>query len=209
MASRVRGKQSGRRNRGAEVTQAAVEIIYEKGYVSTAIQDVADRVGVLKGSLYHYIDTKEDLLARIFDESDAYSLTLIEESRTLDIPAIERLRGFARAWSLWYLQNIERTSIYVNEWKHLRGERLQKVMEMRRRYEQGVAEMIDAVKEEGAGAPDLNVRYACFFVLGAINGLPTWYRAGGTGTPERIADSYSDLIVAVVSESGRCAMPSG
>jgi DNA-binding transcriptional regulator YbjK len=58
-----------RRNRSDEILQAAIEIFHQKGYAAASIQDVADTVGVLKGSLYHYIDSKEDLLARIFEGS--------------------------------------------------------------------------------------------------------------------------------------------
>jgi AcrR family transcriptional regulator len=48
--------------------QAAVEIFWQKGYRVASIQDVADRVGVLKGSLYCYIETKEDLVWRIIED---------------------------------------------------------------------------------------------------------------------------------------------
>jgi len=193
-----------RRNRRGEVLQAAVDIFHEKSYASASIQDVADQVGVLKGSLYHYIDSKEDLLARIFEESDEQSFALMEEIHALDIPAIERLRTFARLWSLWYLENIERASIYINEWKHLTGKRLEKVVKVRHEYDARVARMIDDVKREGDADPDLNTRYARFFVLSAINGLPTWYRRGGADSAEHIADVYSDMIVGmVVNAEGR------
>jgi len=203
------GRRNGseRRNRDAEVVEAAVAVFNEKGYSGAAIQDVADRVGVLKGSLYHYIDSKEDLLARIFEESDAISFALMEESRKLEAPAVERLRQFARNWSLWYLENIERTAIYVNEWKHLTGRRLKKVVQTRHEYENRVTEIIDDVRKDGQAAPDLDVRYACFFILSAINGLPTWYRRGGPDSAEFIADAYADLIVGLVCQGNAAPLP--
>lgn len=191
----------GRRNRREEVLEAAVDVFHEKSYASASIQDVADRVGVLKGSLYHYIDSKEDLLARIFEESDAQSFALMEEIHALDIPAVERLRAFAHSWSLWYLRNIERAAIYVNEWKHLTGERLKKVVRTRHEYEARVETMIDEVKAEGDADPDLDTHYATFFVLSAINGLPTWYRRRGADPAEHIADVYADMIVGMVCNS--------
>lgn len=178
--------------------QVAVEIFNEKGYASASIQDVANSVGVLKGSLYHYIESKEDLLARIFEESDAQSFALMEEIRALDLTAVERLRAFARSWSLWYLTHIERASIYINEWKHLTGERLERVVQTRHEYEKRVREIIEDVKRDGEAAPDLDTRYACFFVLSALNGLPTWYRPDGPDSAEHIADVYADMIVGMV-----------
>jgi AcrR family transcriptional regulator len=207
-ARAARETGSGRRNRGEEVIEAAVAIFNEKGYATASIQGVADRVGVLKGSLYHYIDSKEDLLARIFEESDEVSFALMEESRDLDLSAVERLRWFARSWTLWYLENIERTAIYVNEWRHLTGKRLEKVVQTRHEYEQRVKEIIRDVQKDGQAAPDLDVRYACFVVLSAINGLPTWYRRGGPDSAEHIADVYADMIVGMVCHSDGRTRPS-
>jgi AcrR family transcriptional regulator len=197
----AKGNSTARRNRRGEVIEAAVQIFNEKGYAGASIQDVADAVGVLKGSLYHYIDSKEDLLARIFEESDAQSFSLIEESRNLDLEAVERLRWFGRSWSLWYLEHIERARIYVNEWSHLTGDRLKQVVKTRHEYEKRVEEIIDEVKRAGQAAPDLDTRYACFFVLTAINGLPTWYRRRGSDSAEHIAEVYGDMIVGMVCNS--------
>jgi AcrR family transcriptional regulator len=190
-----------RRNREDEVLLAAIDVFHRKGYATASIQDVADSVGVLKGSLYHYIDTKEDLLARIFAESDIQSHAIMEEIAALELPAVERLRTFARTWSLWYLDNVERASLYFNEWRHLTGERLERIMEQRHRYELYVTGLIDAVVRDGEADPQLDTHYAAFFVLSAINVLPSWYKRGGPDSPEHIAEVWADLIVGMVCHS--------
>src|SRR5258706_4500034 len=48
--------------RRQEIIDAAAIVIDRKGYDGATIQEVADAVGILKGSLYHYIKSKEDLL---------------------------------------------------------------------------------------------------------------------------------------------------
>ncbi|MCX2934250.1 helix-turn-helix domain containing protein, partial [Mycobacterium sp. CVI_P3] len=37
------------------VVHAAGELFAERGFDNTSLQDIGDAVGVLKGSLYHYI----------------------------------------------------------------------------------------------------------------------------------------------------------
>jgi AcrR family transcriptional regulator len=187
-----------RRNRGQDVIEAAIRVFHKKGYASASIQDVAEEVGVLKGSLYHYIDSKEDLLARIFEDSAGHFEAMLAEANGLDAPPVERLRSFARKCSLWYLQNIERVGIYVNEWEHLSGKRRKEVVRIRVAYEQSLAELIGAVKEAGEAGPELDVNYATYFIFGALNGLPDWYRRRGPDPAERIADGYSRMIVATV-----------
>jgi AcrR family transcriptional regulator len=190
---RTKGGRIGR-NREADVIEAAVRVFHKKGYASASIQDVADEVGVLKGSLYHYIDSKEDLLARIFEDSAGHFEAMLVEAAGLDAPPVERLRSFARECSLWYLRNIERVAIYVDEWEHLSGKRLKEVVRIREAQ----------VRAAGEAAPGLDVDYATYFIFGALNGLPTWYRRRGPDPAERIADGYAGMIVAtVVGGDGR------
>jgi AcrR family transcriptional regulator len=189
------------------VIEAAVRVFHKKGYASASIQDVAAEVGVLKGSLYHYIDSKEDLLARIFEDSAGHFMEMLDEASGLDEQPVERLRSFGRSCSLWYLQNIERVAIYTTEWKHLTGKRRKEVMRIRETYEGRLAGLIDEVVEADEAAPDLDVNFATYFIFGALNGLPDWYRRRGPDPAERIAGAYAELIVATVIGGARPAAP--
>ncbi len=77
MATGTRGPGSlnGERARDGEVIEAAVKIFWEKGYANASVQDVADALGMLKGSplLLHRLQgtaAREDLrrLARELSE---------------------------------------------------------------------------------------------------------------------------------------------
>jgi TetR/AcrR family transcriptional regulator, cholesterol catabolism regulator len=155
-------------------------------------------VGVLKGSLYYYIDSKEDLLHRIFTASYEQSQALLAEVDALDAPPLERLRRYFEAYVLWYLRNVERVSIYTNEWKSLTGARRSEVLKQRAVYEQFIAGQIDDAKRDGTVAEEVETKYAVFFLLGAINGIPTWYRRRGADSPEHIAHTYAGLVVATL-----------
>jgi TetR/AcrR family transcriptional regulator, cholesterol catabolism regulator len=48
--------------RWGEVLVAAFDVFVERGYEAATVQDIASRVGLLKGSLYYYIESKEGLL---------------------------------------------------------------------------------------------------------------------------------------------------
>jgi AcrR family transcriptional regulator len=203
-AAEVReGGNRQRRNRRQDVLEAAVRVFHQKGYASASIQDVADEVGVLKGSLYHYIDSKEDLLARIFEDSAGHFTAMLEEASGLDERPVERLRSFAYACSLWYLRNIERMAIYVTEWKHLTGKRRKEVVLIREDYERRLTNLIGEVVAAGEATPELDVNFATYFIFGALNGLPAWYRRRGPDPAERIAEAYAALIIATVVGGAR------
>jgi AcrR family transcriptional regulator len=191
-------KPGSKRNRQADVLDAAIEVFYTRGYDAATIQDVADKVGVLKGSLYYYIDSKEDLLHRILTESYEQSRVLLAEAEALDAPPLERLRHYFAAYVLWYLRNVERVSIYFNDWKSLTGARRTEVLQQRTVYEQFIADHIDEAKREGTVSDTIETKYAVFFLLGAVNGVPTWYRRKGPDSPEHIAEAYADLVIATL-----------
>ena len=188
-----------RRNRHEEVIDAAVEIFYEKGYAAAAIQDVADAVGVLKGSLYYYIDTKEDLLFRICERVHAQSLAILEEVAARDLRPIERIRAYIYAHVKWYLENTKLVGVFFREWRYLGGERLNEVAAHRRGYDRTVRGLISDARKAGEVSQDLNEKYASFYILAAVNAVPDWYRAGGRDSAHKIAEAYAELTVGTLT----------
>lgn len=195
MAKRAKPKPQKRRNRERQVIDAAVKVFHRKGFSAASIQDVADEVGVLKGSLYYYIDSKEDLLYKIFMESHAQSSVILEETSALDVPGIDRIRLYFERYIAWYLENVERVSIYFGEWRHLTGHRRRAVLQQRRHFNEFVEQLVEDVKRDGGASPELNSKFATFFILGAVNDLPTWYARGGGATTDEIARVYTDMVV--------------
>src|SRR5919198_6392060 len=66
------------RERAEEVYTAALRLFREKGYHATSMQDIAAAVGLYKGSLYHYIGGKEDLLVQVFERAMGTLLADVE-----------------------------------------------------------------------------------------------------------------------------------
>src|SRR5579864_6419477 len=66
------------RQRGEEVYAAALRLFRQKGYHATSMQDIAAAVGLYKGSLYHYIGSKEDLLVEVFERAMGSLLSEVE-----------------------------------------------------------------------------------------------------------------------------------
>src|SRR5574340_1484593 len=57
------------RPREAELHEAATRLFRERGFHATSIQDLAEALGMNRGSLYHYIEAKDDLLWAIVSEA--------------------------------------------------------------------------------------------------------------------------------------------
>src|ERR671927_10354 len=82
--------------RRSELTRTAARLFAEKGYHGTSIGDLAEAMGVQKGSLYAHIESKADLLWEVAREgAAAYHMAL--DAVPEDGPVLERIRAALRA----------------------------------------------------------------------------------------------------------------
>ncbi|MEU7810884.1 TetR/AcrR family transcriptional regulator [Pseudonocardia sp. NPDC049154] len=207
MATKRKSAVSDRRNREPELIAAAITVFYEKGYAAASLQDVADIVGVLKGSLYHYISSKEELLARICVESHSQASEIMAEALASADDPLDQLRAYLGRIALWYLTNIERVSIYFNEGKWLTGERLNEVRAQGREFHAFIRTLIDKARSGDRVRQDVDPRVATQLILGSLNSVSTWYRPDGLYSPEEIATAFTDMSLASISGDVPAVLP--
>jgi AcrR family transcriptional regulator len=189
-AVRPRGKRDG------EVLDAAVRVFYERGYSDATVQDVADEMRILKGSLYHYIKTKEDLLFRLFEEVHGDVQAIMQG--VLDVPdlsPLERLRLYVRRQVEYNLENIERISVYYADRDRLSGERLAEVRRLLREQNSVVADWIGQAQAEGQIDRDRDARLLTNCVFAAIIWPYRWYRRGGRTRRSDIVDTCEAFVI--------------
>ena len=69
------------RRRREEMLAAAAELFYEHGYAATSTADIAERMGIQRGSVYYYFDTKEGLLLELIEDVYRHALASLERVR--------------------------------------------------------------------------------------------------------------------------------
>lgn len=194
-----RGPRSARDStRESEILTAAARIFREKGYHGTSIQDIAEAVGLLKGSLYHYIRSKEQLLAKLFEGSLGDTITELESIAARDASATERLRDMVRVYAMSVTANLDAVGIYLREWRSLPAPELARVRARRR----AMRRLFEDVLTEGIKRKELSVtdaKIATLAIIGMCNWTYEWYRPRGRLTPAAIADELADRAVASVS----------
>ena len=194
--ARRSGGGGDRRNREEELVAAAVTVFHEKGYAAASLQDVADIVGVLKGSLYHYISSKEELLARICVESHAQAEAIMRSAVETAVEPVEQLRCYLGRIAMWYLTNIERVSIYFNEARWLTGVRRDEVRAQGRAFAGFVRTLIERARAAGGLREDVDPRVAAQLILGALNSVSLWYRPDGLYGADEVATIFTDMSMA-------------
>jgi len=200
--SPARGSSAARPNRGGgtkrrdrEVLDTAAEVFYRQGYADASVQDVADALGILKGSLYHYIDSKEDLLFAILEEvhADVDALFATATGRT-GVAPLERLVDYVRNQVEYNARNVTKIAVYYQDGDKLSPPRRQEIRSRRRAHEKYVAGLLHEAQERGEAPPDLDVPLATASIFATMIWPYTWYRPGGGVSARRLSDFVAGFV---------------
>jgi AcrR family transcriptional regulator len=182
--------------RWSEILDAAGQVFNEKGYQAARIEDIAGRVGILRGSLYYYIDSKEDLLYALSVAGHMSGLSTIEEdevTRSADAPA--RLAAFIERWMAMMPSHPEYSPITERDVRFLSEERRAVVTEMRiemhgyarRIFEQGIA--------EHDFDPSIDPGVATNSLFELLNSTIRWFRPSGRLSHADVGEYYKQLVL--------------
>jgi TetR/AcrR family transcriptional regulator, cholesterol catabolism regulator len=192
-----------------EITAAAAELFLDQGYSATTIQDVAESVGVLKGSLYHYVRSKEDFLYLII--KDVYDRALVDMRSVaeLDATPLVRLAAFVRAHVLFAADHLTAYTIQLREFDRLGDERRREIRAGGQSYLDVLRGILGDGQAAGVVDPALDVRVGSLIITGELNAMTRWYRPGGHLEPSELADEFVQRVVTSVASARAVADAGG
>jgi AcrR family transcriptional regulator len=178
--------------RRIELTREAARLFAQKGYHGTSIGDIADALGVQKGSLYSHIASKEDLLYETLrDGAAAFHAAL--DGIPDDLPATEKIKAALRGHLRVVAEQLDVATVFVQEWRYLEGARREEFVAERRRYEERIRDLLREGRDLGELRADLDESVAALLLLSAANWAYTWLQPGrDTG---ELADRFYALLV--------------
>jgi AcrR family transcriptional regulator len=195
------------RRRQQEILEAAAQVFHAKGYESTSIQDIADAVGILKGSLYYYIRSKEDLLYEIIQGIHQDALANVARIDEMDGDALQKIRAFVTAHLTFMAQNPVKMGVFFHDFRSLSDERRKEIIAARDIYDRQLRGLVTQGKQEGLICVDVDPKVSALAAMGAMNWLYQWYRPGGRQSVPQIAAGFADLIVAGLACTPKTHVP--
>src|SRR5579872_1880177 len=180
---------SARRN---ELTRAAARLFAEKGYHGTSIGDLAQALGVQKGSLYAHIESKADLLWEVASEGAAAfhaGLDTVPDEG----PILDRIGAALRAHLQVVAEQLDVATVFVREWRYLEGERRAEFVAERRRYEERFRALFREGRERGDLRTDLDDATATLLALSSVNWAYTWLKPGSD--TDTLADRFTAQLL--------------
>lgn len=175
---------------------AAVRLFGERGYPGTSMRDIADSVGVLRGSLYAHITSKEALLLEIVETGINLYLDAIRSCVESDAPADERMASAIHAYLEVLSSNLEQTIVAFEQWKYLTDEPDRKrIVKLRNEYEKLFTTLVDEGIADGTFRHIAEPRITVLAIISLLNAIPQWYSPRGRRGPHQTADALVTLIL--------------
>ena len=178
-------------NKYQEIVKAAAKVFKAKGYHAATVQDIASEVGMLKGSLYYHIQSKEQLLTEVI----ICAVNVLNEGLSKvvdsDLPAEEKLKK-AILFHLQAYLGSEELPVYYKERTNLPPGPREKLNAAIKEYE----DMWMKILQEGAGTAfreDLPVRIMLQSIFGMCNWAHSWYRQDGPLSPAEMGELYCKI----------------
>ncbi len=172
----------------------AVKVFRQKGYHAASMQNIADAVGLQKGSLYHYIASKEELLFKIFERSTGALTRQLEEIIAAKVAPSEKLRQAIRAHLVALCEQLDIYSVYLSERRALSGRYHTKVRAEGERH----AMLLEKILQQGIDRKEfraMDTKMVALAILGMCNWLYQWYSPTGRLSPQEISIIFADLVV--------------
>jgi TetR/AcrR family transcriptional regulator, cholesterol catabolism regulator len=182
--------------RREELTRTAARLFAERGFHGTSMGDLAEAMGVRKGSLYSLTGSKQELLRETLRQgAGAFHAAL--DAVPEDAPAVDRIRLALKGHLHVVSEQLEVATVFTREWRYLEGSARDEFVAERRRYEERVRMLFREGVERGELRADLDVGAAALLVLSAANWAYTWL------TPGRDTDELADRFAAILLDGVR------
>lgn len=201
---RTEGESRRRANwevRRQAIVDTSARVFAQRGYHATGITELCAANDLGKGALYHYIGSKEELLASIHDR--VMDEVMAGADRVAEAGGSPSVRIALHGDEL--LDVIHRYPdhvwVFLHEFPALTGERAEKFRGRRREYERRIETVLQAGVESGEFR-QLEPRLTALAWLGMHNYTYLWLKAGGPLTARDVAKPFAEIFMRGISAEG-------
>lgn len=182
-----------RPSRWNDVVEAAAVVFRLRGYHATRLEDIAEELGMQKGSLYNYIDSKEELLLAVVTVPAAQLLESLSTLAESELPASEKIRLVARSHAKVVEDYLPYVAVYVQE---IAGQdHSPEWHERDRAYVRQLSAIIEEGRQSGMFDASTVPVISAMALIGALNWMTRWYEPDGKLSAEEIADRIASVFL--------------
>lgn len=155
--------------RREDILGAAVRVFARKGFAASRVEDVAAEAGIAKGSVYLYFDSRDALLAGVFDSYRARSEAVL--AAVGEGPALERLARLVGGVVDMLAAHREHARVLLDVWGSAPSLDMAAVY---RQYREAISALLSQARAEGALRSDVSEHHATLIVAAIEGCLLQW-----------------------------------
>ncbi|GAA1072505.1 TetR family transcriptional regulator [Nocardiopsis composta] len=183
----------------------ATRLFADKGFDRTSVQEIVAAAEVTKGAMYHYFDSKDDLLAEVYARVLRLQMQRLEAVAAEGGPVQDRVRRAAADVVVTTIANLDDATIFFRSLHQLSEDKQREVRAERRRYHELFRSLITEGQEQGVFTDRVPADIVVDFYFGSVHHLSTWYRPDGELTAEEIGGHYATLLLDALRPGGGTA----
>lgn len=184
----------------AQIYAQAAKLFAERGFAGTSLQHVAAATGLTRQALYHYVKSKDELLAQLVTEITRSPTTELRAiNRRNDLDCTEKLRAIAQAIATHRATDPHSFLLVVRSEANLPDDLARKHRDGKRAVLDEISKVVEAGVRSGEFRP-VDGRITALSLMGMLNWVAWWYNPDSRYSIETAADKVADLAVAVVSQ---------
>jgi AcrR family transcriptional regulator len=183
------------------IVDTSARVIARQGYHATGINELCEANQLGKGALYHYIGSKEELLAAIHDRVMDEVMLGADRVATSGGSPTDQLTMLGNELLDVIHRYPDHVWVFLHEFPALTGERAERFRHRRRHYEQRVEAVLRTGVETGefrAVDPWLTARAW----LGMHNYTYLWLKADGRLSARDVAQPFADIFMRGIAATG-------
>jgi AcrR family transcriptional regulator len=175
------------------VLEYAAHIFCEKGYEGASMRDLSRAAGMSLAGLYHYFDSKEELLYLIQKHTFQTIIERLNERLKDATGPEERIRIFIENHLEYFLANKEAMKVLTHEDETLKNGRGAEIRAIKREYYKICLELLEDLRR--AKGLQFSPRLAVLGLFGMINWIYTWHNPRVDADARMLAQEMGDLFL--------------
>lgn len=177
-----------------EILREAINLLAEKGYERTTMEDVAYQLLMTKGSIYYYFENKEAMYFECNMMIIEQSIDIVQSIYEADMSSEEKIHRLIYEYILYQIEEKPVFSLANNLQHIFSEENFAEIVKKRDEFNS----IVDKILMQGVENNEfkiLDIKMSRFIIMGALNSIQSWYKPEGSKSVHEIAEIFSTELL--------------
>jgi len=190
--------------RRAALRNSAAELFKEHGLRETSLDQIAQKAGVDRSSLYYYVSGKNELFLDVVSEAIEMMAKRTTEIANENTDSIQKIEKLCHALMENYSKNYPHLYVFIQEkmTKEAKSKQMRSLRQFERNIEGAIIKIIVDGIDQGVIRSDISPKIAAYGILGMFNWTHRWFRPEGPVTSLEVGQTFATMVISGLRSAG-------